>query len=107
MLNFISIEEVKTQCRIDPEDNTEDTLLQTFAEAAEQTVQNLINRDAANIIDEYTEVPAPVKTAMLILSAQYYKYREATTQDNVNNVPWGVQNLLLPYTRLTDMSDYE
>lgn len=99
-MEIITLEEIKAQCRIDSEDNSEDTLLTSYGDAAEQMVQNYIKRDSASLLEDYGEVPAPIRTAMLILVAQYYKYREASTQDAVNDVPWGIQTLLRPYVKL-------
>lgn len=103
-LNFLTLEEIKAQCRIAPEDTEEDGLLQMYGVSAEQTVLGLINRGVLECIDEYgadLDSAVPLKQAMLALVAQSYKYREASTPENVNAVPYGVQTLIAPYVRLT------
>lgn len=103
-LTFLTLEEIKNQCRIAPEDTEEDGLLQMYGVAAEQTVLGLINRSVLECVDEYgtdLDGAVPLKQAMLVLVAQSYKYREASTPENVNAVPYGVQTLIAPYVRLT------
>ena len=99
-LTFLTLEEIKAQCRIAPEDTEEDGLLQMYGVSAEQTICKLINRCVLECIDEYgvdLDEAQPLKSAMLILVAQMYKYREASTPDTVNAVPYGVQTMIAPF----------
>jgi len=106
-MEFLSIEEIKAQCRIDSADTSEDELLETFGASAECTICNMINRSMEEIVDTYSELPPPLRQAMLILAADGYKNREATTQNAVNNIPYGVQNLISHYIKLTDRTTDE
>ena len=104
-LTFLTLEEIKAQCRIAPEDTEEDGLLQMYGVSAEQTICKLINRGLLECIDEYgvdLDEAQPLKSAMLVLVGQMYKYREASTPDTVNTVPYGVQTMIAPYVRLTN-----
>ena len=75
-LTFLTIEEIKAQCRIAPEDTEEDGLLQMYGVSAEQTICKLINRSVLECIDEYgvdLDEAQPLKSAMLVLVGQMYK----------------------------------
>ncbi len=52
-LTFLTLEEIKAQCRIAAEDTEEDGLLQIYGVAAEQTVLGLTNRSVLECVDEY------------------------------------------------------
>lgn len=104
-LTFLTLEEIKAQCRIAAEDTEEDGLLQMYGVSAEQTICKLINRSVLECIDEYgvdLDEAQPLKSAMLVLVGQMYRYREASTPDTVNAVPYGVQTMIAPYVRLTN-----
>ena len=104
-LTFLTLSEIKAQCRIAPDDMEENGLLQMYGVSAEQTICRLINRSLLECIDECGEElddAQPLKSAMLILVAQMYKYREASTPDTVNAVPYGVQTMIAPYVKLTN-----
>ena len=52
-------------------------------------------------MDDYTELPEPLKVAMLMSVAHMYKYRELSTQDAVNRVP-GLFAMIAPYKILSE-----
>jgi len=104
-MNVLTLESCKAQCRIEGDD--EDDLLTIYAEAAEETIFTRINRTYDECIEEYSEMPAPLKYCMLVLVAQMYKYRELTTQDAINRVPGTFWDQLLPYIKLTNTTDNE
>lgn len=106
-LTFLTLEEIKLQCRINAEDTDEDGLLQMYGVAAEQLICREINRSVFECVDEYGEElddAQPLKQAMLMLTAQWYKYREESTPDTTNHVPYGVRSLISPYVKLTSRS---
>lgn len=103
-LTFLTLTEIKQQCRLNVEDTDEDGMLQMYGVAAETSICKLINRSIIEVMDYYgvdLEEAQPLKQAMLMLTAQLYKYREATTPDTVNDVPYGIRCLINPYVRLT------
>lgn len=104
-LKVLTLEAIKTQCRIDPEEDYEDGILQIYGAAAEDMVFNMINRSFLECLDEWgspDRFPAPLTAAMLVLTAQSYKYREATSPEAINKVPYGVTAMLSPYVKLTE-----
>ena len=101
----MTLEAIKAQCRIAPEDTEEDGLLQQYGVSAEQIICKQINRSVLECIDEYgvdLDEAQPLRSAMLMLTAQMYKYREASTPDAVNAVPYSVSVMISPYVKLTN-----
>lgn len=50
---------------------------------------------------EADEVPAPIKTAILLMVALWYENREAATEASLSELPFGVKALLAPYRRVS------
>lgn len=46
------------------------------------------------------DVPAPIKTAIIMLAAHLYEHREAVGPDALSEIPFGVQALIAPYRRI-------
>ena len=103
-LMFLSLKAIKAQLGICEEDTDQDFMLLGKGEAAESMVLNLINRTAEECVDLWgtsLEGAAPLREAMLAVVGQLYKYREGSTPDVVNEVPFGMRALISPYVRLT------
>lgn len=45
----------------------------------------------------YEELPAPIRVAVLMLVAHWYRTREAVTSNAVSEIPYGVDALLSPF----------
>lgn len=113
-MNVLTIEEVRRQCNIDF--NSEDEQLTACAMAAETHVLNYTHRtldelrirgyreqsgveveDAADLPDG-NWVPAPIRSAMLMLAADLYVHREKqNAQTLTQNAVYDL--LLKPYRR--------
>ena len=106
-MQFLTIEELKAQCRIDLEDHSEDASLLVYGESAEAVVQNMINRQAEEIIEVWGELPPPLRQAMLVIAADGYLHREGSTPSAVDRVPYGVQNMISHYIKLTSRTNDE
>ncbi|PIT52423.1 hypothetical protein BHC44_08820 [Snodgrassella alvi] len=97
---MISIEDIRNNCRID--DDSEDDLLRIYLAAAQETVKQFTGRNWYE-----NEVPdtdptgmlynSAVDMAMLLLTANWYKNREAVSAINSAWLPFGVGFLLQPY----------
>ncbi|OWU84052.1 hypothetical protein ATO6_15375 [Oceanicola sp. 22II-s10i] len=46
------------------------------------------------------DVPAPIRTAILLLVAHWYEHREAVAEGPVAELPMAVQSLITPYRRV-------
>lgn len=99
-MHMISIEDVRQNCRID--DDSEDDLLKIYLAAAQQAVIQYTGRNW--YINEVPESDpdgmlynSSVNLALLLLTANWYKNREATTAVNSSYLVYGVGWLLEPY----------
>lgn len=95
-MNFLTIDKIKQQCRIDPDDHDEDVLLEAYGEAAEEMVHNTTHQSIEQIYDEYGEVPHSLEVAALMFAADLFKNRESTS--NIVLQPnKAIIRLLAPY----------
>lgn len=108
-MRLVSIEKARQHCRVDSDD---DQLLDLYGGAAEEAVQNFLNRQvfvdadelAAAVLagsagDDSIIVTDAIQAAVLLITAHLYRTREdvqdsdgATTQ-----IPMGAHSLLWPY----------
>lgn len=98
-MKFLTIDYIKQQLRIDWSE--EDTLLDEYGKAAEDTVLNLLNRNYQDLLEQYGEVPAPLVQAAMLLVGQSYQHREPSSAQNMSAVPYTFDLLIKPYMRLT------
>ena len=104
-MNWLTVSEIKAQCSVDEDNDLDDALLEGYGEAAEQAICNLCQRDEEDLMEHYgvnLEGAKPLRVAMLMTAAQWYKYREPSTPDQTNEVPMGLMAMVRPYVRLTD-----
>lgn len=80
--------------------NGEEKLLMLYAESAEEMVLNYLERDLADLFDEYGKIPAPIKQATLMLIDNSYEHRSPATMQNLYSVPYTFDALIKPYMRL-------
>ena len=59
-MKWLTIEDIKNQLRIEPGFTDEDMLLESYGEAAEDTLLNYLNRPYQDIIEHYGKVPLPL-----------------------------------------------
>lgn len=99
MMQIISLDYIKAHSRIDEIRTSlhEDDLITLYAESAEATVLNWLNRTLEDIIDEYGAVPAPIQHACLFLVDHSYSQRSPVSMNNLYTVPYTVDALLKPY----------
>ena len=103
-MKWLTIEQIKAQCRIEQDFTAEDELLEMYGESAENTVLNLLNRTITDIYEQYGCIPRPLVHATLMLVAQSYQHREPVSPQNLYTVPYAFDLLLKPYLRLTTSS---
>lgn len=98
-MKFLTLDYIKQQLRIDWSE--EDTLLDEYGKAAEDTLLNLLNRSYQDLLESYGEVPAPLVQAAMLLVGQSYQHREPSSAQNMSAVPYTFDLLIKPYMRLT------
>lgn len=104
-LMLVTVEELKQQMRVDFDE--EDELIRLYGVAAQDTILNMIRRDAEELEiydrdDGEAKIAAPVKTAILILAAHLYKNREPVSSVAQNAVPYSISVLIKPFVRLSE-----
>ena len=103
-MKWLTIEQIKAQCRIEQDFTAEDELLEMYGESAENTVLNLLNRDITDIYEQYGCIPRPLVHATLMLVDNAYKERSPISPQNMSSVPYAFDLLIKPYMRLTTSS---
>ena len=88
---MLTLEEVKRHCRIDHSD--EDALLLALIDTAIAACADYLNMDAADLA---VAVPAPVKSAALLLVGALYENRESMGERPFHKNP-AFEALLNPY----------
>jgi len=101
-MKFLTLDYIKQQLRITWSE--EDTLLDEYGMAAEDTLLNLLNRSYQDLLESYGEVPAPLVKAAMLLVGQSYQHREPSSAQNMSSVPYTFDLLIKPYMRLTSES---
>ena len=98
-----SLAELKTQCRIDGDDLSEEQLLTIYAGAARKNAENFINRklyesDIPETDVDGMKIDDDVKLALMLLVGHWYENREVVNIGNITTVlPFGFKALLEPY----------
>ena len=100
-MKWLTIEQIKAQCRIEQDFTVEDELLEMYGESAENTVLNLLNRDITDIYEQYGCIPRPLVHATLMLVDNAYKERSPISPQNMSSVPYTFDLMLKPYMKLT------
>lgn len=94
-MKYLTLEMIKSHSRI--QFDCEDDLLQLYAESAEDTVLNMLNRSYDDLVTAYGEVPQPVIQATLMLVDNSYINRSPEGPQQMYMVPYTIDVLLKPY----------
>jgi uncharacterized phage protein (predicted DNA packaging) len=98
-LRWLSIEAIKTHCRIDFD--CEDAELEQFGIAAEQAILDLTRRTYENFLDTYGRIPDPIFNATLLLVQSLYNNRDAEEQRDSKEIAFGFSFMVKNYMVLT------
>ena len=102
---MIELLTVKTHCRIDDDDTSEDDLLTIYIGAAKRHMENFTRRTlyATNTDPGFESdedrllLDDDVRTAMLLLVGHWFANREAVSDKSLSEIPLAVNALLQPY----------
>ena len=97
-MKYLTLNDIKAHCRIDID--AEDSLLELYGEAAEDTVLNYIGKTYDELIEEYTTLPKPIVQATLMLVDTSYQYRSPISAQSMSIVPYTFDLLVKPYIKL-------
>ena len=99
-LKWLTLENIKAQCRIMPENTLEDNILTLYGAAAENALLNAMNRTVESLTEEYGAVPDDLHVAGLLLANHLYEHRGPTTNVSLSVVPYALDWLWKPYAIL-------
>lgn len=100
-----SIQELRYQCRIDSDDNTEDVMLTLYLNASLKHAEKITNRhlydsDVPDYDPNGLVVEDDIKLALMLLVSHWYENREPVSSDSVNTIPFGVDAILKQYRKI-------
>lgn len=94
-----TLEELRQQCRI--EDDSGDTLLTLYAEAARGAAERFLNRplvtEGEDISGDALPLTPDIKLALMMMVGHWYANREAVSPEQLTPVPFSYRALLEPY----------
>ncbi len=98
-MTFVDLELFKKHVNVDFDDD--DTYLGHLLEAAESKIIQSTNRSAAELCDmRGGEFPAELLHAVLLLAGYWYNQREGAAATAITAVPYAIDALVKPFTRL-------
>ena len=100
-LKFLTLAQIKEQAHIEADFNDEDSYLMLLGAAAERKVFKDTQRSYDELVEMEGEWPYDLTLAGLMLTSQWYKYREAVDNQSMSNVPYGYEVLYMPYRKGT------
>ena len=103
-MKWLTISDIKKQLRVDFDD--EDDVLELYGSAAEDTVLNYLNRTYQDLLENFGEVPAPIRQATLMLVDNSYQHRSPAEPTQIYYVLYGFDSLIKPYMRLISSNTY-
>ena len=104
-MKWLELDEIKRQLRIELDYQDEDAVLKSYGSAAEDTVMNICQRTYDDFIDNYGEIPQPIREASLLLVGVSYEHRSAVTQYQMYSVGYAFDMKVKPYMRLANDSN--
>ena len=105
-MKWLTLEQIKAQCRIEQDFTLEDALLTSYGTSAESTVLNHLNRTYYDLTEQYGNVSAQapawsdIINASLMLVDVWYKHRSPIEQVSMYAVPYTFELLIKPYMKL-------
>ena len=97
-----SVEELRYQCRIDSDDDTEDVMLTLYLNASLKHAEKITN---CHLYDNAVPDDDPdglvieddIKLALMLLVSHWYENREEATDAAKASIPFGFTSLIEPY----------
>lgn len=99
-MKWLTLEEIKQQCRIEADFTMEDALLTGYGNSAESTILNHLNRTYYDLTEQYGEVPQDIINASLMLVDVWYQHRSPIEALSLSIVPYTFDLLIKPYMKL-------
>ena len=112
-MKFLTLQEIKAQCRIEEDFTLEDTLLTAYGSASEKALLRVCNRTYDDLLENFGEdddegsevVPPDFRVAALMLAKHLYEHRGPTENVSLSMVPYSIDLLIKPFMRLTSAEE--
>ena len=108
-MRWLTLADIKEQCRIEPGNTSEDRTLTRYGATAENFTLNYLQRTEAELKamndKDPTQVPDDIISACLILVDHYYQHRGVISQQNLYLIDYGYDSLVLPFRKGTYSSE--
>lgn len=104
-LKWLTLADIKAQCRIRPDFTLEDPLLTRYGCAAEQALLNACERTYESLIEDYGSVPDDLYVAGLMLANHLYEHRGPTSNVSLSAIPYTLDTFWKPYALLTTKTE--
>ena len=104
-MRWLTLQDIKEQLRIEPDNTAEDRLLTRYGAVAENFTLNYLQRTedelkAMNKKDP-TQIPEEVIDACLLLVDHYYQHRGVISPQNLYLIDYGYDGLIMEYRKGT------
>ena len=101
-MKWITLSQVKAQCRIEPDFTEEDALLTTYGNAAEQGILRLLERSWEDVCENLSrdDIEGNLTVAALMLADHLYHHRGPTENVQPYQIPYNIDFWVKPYMRL-------
>jgi len=98
---YIDLELAKKHLNVESEFTDDDSYIEMLIEVSEESIaKNLcVTREGLATIDGGTEIPAPLKQAILLTIGGYYANREEMTAVQMRPLEQGVKHLISLYRK--------
>ena len=101
-MKWLTLDEIKSQLRIEQDFDLEDTKLTMYGDSAEAMVCEYTRRTYDDFIDNYGEIPAPIREASLLLVVASYEVGSPVSMQQMYTVGYGFDMKVKPYMRMAD-----
>lgn len=100
-LKFLTLDLIKDQANIEADNHDHDTYLMLLGRAAERKLFGDICRTYDEVLNKWGEWPEDLTLAALLLTSNWYKYREPAENASVSVVPYTYEALYYQYRKST------
>lgn len=99
-MQYLSINEIKKQCSIDPQYDGDNEYLEMIGESAESFAEDVICCSLQEIEAEYGELPSSIRHALRMLVDYFYSVNRGSA-DESKNIPEAVYAILKMHRKYT------
>ena len=96
MPQYITLEEIKKQCVVDPDFHEDDEFLEMLGDAAEDMASNLLDCSLDELVAEKGELPASIRHAIRMLVDYMYSQNRGSSGESID-IPNAVYTMLKLY----------